>query len=117
MSPGTFSEADQIQWGGGVVAEIFRDLHKRNTFAGGGGVVAYIFFSGNSRSKSSKLPHFRQIFEERNNINSLQKKNIYQKFGGVWPPWPPLATPLATQLGRFCIFQFSCLTGRRADPT
>ena len=20
--------------------------------------------------------------------------NIYQKFGGAWPPWPPLATPL-----------------------
>ena len=48
MSPGRFSEADQIQWGGGLVAEIFRDLHKRNAFAervrGGGGVVAYIFF-------------------------------------------------------------------------
>ena len=52
MSPGRFSvisEAGQIQWGGGVVAEIFRDLHKRNTFAGGRGVVAYTFFPGNCR--------------------------------------------------------------------
>ena len=33
---------------------------------------------------------------QRNNINSLQKKNIYQKFGGAMAPLaPPLATPLA----------------------
>ena len=26
--------------------------------------------------------------KERNNINSLEKKNIYQKFGGAMAPWP-----------------------------
>ena len=31
--------------------------------------------------------HFR--FKERNNINSLQKKNILPKVWGAWPPWPP----------------------------
>ena len=41
MLPGTFSvisgsRPDSVG-GGGVVAEIFRDLPKRNTFAGGGG--------------------------------------------------------------------------------
>ena len=52
---------------------------------GGGGVVAYIFFSGNSRSKSSK-----QIFEERNNINSLQeKKHLPKVWGGMAPVAPP----------------------------
>ena len=41
MSPGKFSVISRSRpdsVGGGVVAEIFRDLHKQNTFAGGGGV-------------------------------------------------------------------------------
>ena len=32
-----------IQWGGGVVAEIFRDLEKPMRFSGGGGVVPEFF--------------------------------------------------------------------------
>ena len=31
---------DAIQWGGGVVAEFFRDLQNPMRFSGGGGVVA-----------------------------------------------------------------------------
>ena len=49
MSPGTF---DVISWsrpdsvGGGVVAEMFRDLHKADhVVRWGGGVVADIFFA------------------------------------------------------------------------
>ena len=34
---------DAIQWGGGVVAEVFRDLQNPMRFSGGGGVVAEIF--------------------------------------------------------------------------
>ena len=30
-------EADAIQWGGGVVAEFFRDLQEPTRFSGGGG--------------------------------------------------------------------------------
>ena len=40
MSPGTFSVISRSRpdsVGGGVVADIFRDLHKRTTFPGGGG--------------------------------------------------------------------------------
>ena len=33
----------EIQWGGGVVAEIFCDLRKPSRFSGGGGVVAENF--------------------------------------------------------------------------
>ena len=36
ISPGRFSEADQIQWGGGVVADIFRDLRITPDSVGGG---------------------------------------------------------------------------------
>ena len=42
MPPGTFSvisgsRPDSVGGGGGVVAEMFRDLHGRTGFAGGGG--------------------------------------------------------------------------------
>ena len=36
------AKADAIQWGGGIVAEIFRDLQKPARFSGGG-VVPGIF--------------------------------------------------------------------------
>ena len=39
----TSPEADQIQWGGGVVAEMFPDLREWTRFSGGGGVVSAIF--------------------------------------------------------------------------
>ena len=40
--------------GGGVVAEIFRDLHKRTTFAGGGGSGRHFFrYPGQDQSDSS----------------------------------------------------------------
>ena len=35
---------DAIQWGGGVVAEFFRDLKNPMRFSGGGGVVVAEFF-------------------------------------------------------------------------
>ena len=111
-------DADQIQWGGGVVAEIFRDLHQPDgDQVQWGGVVADIFpvtpgvvksnsldsgaffdISGapggrppfmDTHANSGTLGRSPYTFKERNNINSLQKKNIYQKFGGPWPPWPP----------------------------
>ena len=41
---------------------------------------------GNYGSRSIKFTHFRDI--------SLQKKNIYQKFGGGHGPRGPLTTPL-----------------------
>ena len=85
MSPSKFSVISRSRpdsVGGGVVAE------------GGGGSGRIC--SGSCRSKSIKLPQFRQIFlhfrfKDRNNINSLGKKNIYQKFwgGGM----APVATP------------------------
>ena len=64
MPPGRFCVISRsrpdIRWGGGVVAENFRDLHnnflKRTRFGAGGGVVAE-FFSGSCRSRSIKLPN------------------------------------------------------------
>ena len=51
--PGTFSspirEPTAFSGGGGVVAEIFRDLNYRIGFSGGGGVVAEIFRDLNYR--------------------------------------------------------------------
>ena len=55
-----------------------------------GGHPPFMDTHGNSGS----LGRSAYTFKERNNINSLEKKNIYQTFGGAWPPWPPLATPL-----------------------
>ena len=70
--------ADQIQWGGrsrnfsAFLAEIFRYLTDQSNFINSG---TFFYISGPP---------------QRNNINSLQKKNILQKFGGgPWPPWPP----------------------------
>ena len=40
---GSLGGAQQLTGGGGVVAEIFRDLQKPSRFSGGGGVVAEIF--------------------------------------------------------------------------
>ena len=82
-----------------MVADIFRDLPHSVW-----GVVPYIFTltTGADQSISINCVNYGTFFynygqPQRNNINSLQKKNIYQKFGGgPWPPWPPLATPLRT---------------------
>ena len=71
MSPGRFSVISRSRpdsVGGGKFSVI--SISGRRSL-GGGGVVAE-FFSGSL--------HFR--FKERNKINSLEKKNIYQKFGG-----------------------------------
>ena len=51
MPPGTFCVR------GGVVAEIFRDLHKRTRFGGGSSRIC----SGSCRSISIKLPQLRDI--------------------------------------------------------
>ena len=95
-----------------------RALQQPTRFCGGG-VVAV---AGSFRYRSIKLPQFREIFlhfretwrssaiyghsrKFRDTLqvclhNSLQKENIYQKFGGggAWPPWPPCPPPLATPL-------------------
>ena len=42
-----------------------------------------------THGNSGRLRRSAYTFIERNNINSLEKKPIYQKFGGPWPPWPP----------------------------
>ena len=95
--------ADQIQWGGGSSGNFcgncryrsikfpqFRDffLHFRGAPADH---PPFMHPHGDSRS----LCRSAYTFKERNNINSLENKNIYQKFGGgamapVGPPDSPL---------------------------
>ena len=90
-------EADQIQWGGGVVAEIIFQVpaDQLNSLRSG-------TFSGHlpfvdTHATSGRLGRSAYTFKGRNDINSLREKNIYQKFGGgAWPPWPPW---LRRQLG------------------
>ena len=87
--------ADQIQdsVGGGVVAGIFRDL----PHSVWGGVVPYIFTltTGADQSIFINCVNYGTFFynygqPQRNNINSLQKKKNYKKFGeGHGPPGPP----------------------------
>ena len=72
--------------GGGVVAEIFP--------------VAAIEHHSNCLNSGTFFdiygtPADHPPFLFFNNINSLQKKNIYQKLGGGHGPRGPLATPLA----------------------
>ena len=92
--------------------EMFSVLRKQTTFAGGGGgsgrhffpVIArrdqqnylnsgrFFYISGRPGDHPPFLVTHRSAytFKERNNINSLHKKTIYQKFGeGSWPPCPP----------------------------
>ena len=121
--PGTYSSPLREPTafsGGGVVAELFRDLNYRIGFSGGGGVVAEIF----PLDKSITFPRFRDVFGTfsghlriirrfwtlaeiqghfpclltRSNhvttsINS-GKKHLPKVWGGA-KNWPPLATPLA----------------------
>ena len=100
--------------GGGVVAEIFRDLNYRIGFSGGGGSSRnvppkqinhipsipahfwYIFGPPpyhppfmDTRGNSGTLPMSDYTFKPRNNINSFRKKNIYQNFGGGMAPLAP----------------------------
>ena len=49
-----------------------------------------------THGNSGRLGRSAYTFKERNNFNSLEKKNIYQKFGGgAMAPVAPLATPLS----------------------
>ena len=50
-----------------------------------GGNPSFMDTHGNSGT----LARSAYTFKERNNINSLQKKNIYRKFGGAMAPVPP----------------------------
>ena len=101
MPPGTFSvisrSGPDSVGGGGVVAEIFsvaasgdqsNSLNYGSLFyisGGPGHHPSYLDTHGNS----GKIGRSAYTFKERNNINSFQKKNIYQKLGGAWHPWPP----------------------------
>ena len=76
---------------GGVVA------HSR-TFSGhsrfsGEGVVAEMFPLTTGRDQSNSLNSGTFLYiswpPQRNNINSLQNKSIYQKFGGAMAPVSP----------------------------
>ena len=87
--------ADQIRWGaGGGLAEFFpvaADKHQSNSLNSG----TFLDISGapgdhppfmETHGNSGRLGRSAYTSNERNNINSLEKKNIYQKFGGPWPP-------------------------------
>ena len=85
----------QIQWGGEVVAEIFRDRRKAWQIQWGGVVVFFCFF-GNRRSRSIKLPQFREFFGHFRVASRLpgiycRKKTFTKSLGGGMAP---LATPL-----------------------
>ena len=95
MPPATFSvisgsRPDSV--GGGGSSRNFPGSRERTRFSGGGGVVAKKIPvpRGGHQSNSLNSGTFFYISgqPQRNNINSLQKKPIYQKFGGPWPPWP-----------------------------
>ena len=111
--PGRFSGGR-----GGVVAEIFRDRRKPGTFSGGGGGSSRIFFTspitishpdsvggdfwgyfltgGQDKSNYLNSGHFFDISGSPRDYPKLiaEKQNLTKVWGGPWPPWPPLATPL-----------------------
>ena len=116
VPPGTFSVVSRSRpdsmGGGEVVAEIFRDLHKRTTFAGENFFRSlqvkitqipsspgdFCYISGppadhppflDTHGNSGRLGKSAYTFKERNNINSLEKKSFTKSLGGPWPPWPP----------------------------
>ena len=106
---------DAIQWGGGVVAEFFRDLKKPMRFSGGGGVVAEIFrglrkhmqFGGGGggvlqifrdlkKKKSirwgggSSAEFFFSVTSKRRfTLMGPFKKKLLSRRGGPGPPGPP----------------------------
>ena len=73
---------DAIQWGGGgVVAEIFRDLKKQMRFSGGGRVVAEIF------RHLKKHMRFRDLKTSFSVNGALLQFFTFPK-GGPGPPPP-----------------------------
>ena len=105
--PGTFSSPFREPTafsggGGGVVAEIFRDLNYQIAFSEGGGGSSrnfsrYTIFGPpadhppfmDTRGNSGTLPMSAYTFKPCNNINSFRKKHFTKSLGGPWPPWPP----------------------------
>ena len=99
------SESDQIQWGGGVVAEIFRDLHKRNAFAGGGrgsGILFFLLTPGQNQASYLTSARFFYISDSKNVTTSIRcRKKTFTKSlgGGMAPVAPPgYATGMETWL-------------------
>ena len=91
---------DQIQWGGGVVAEIF-PVHKSITFPRFPDILGT--FSGHRRitrrlwTLTEIQAHFPGLLTHSNHVTTSihsRKKHLSKVWGGPWPPWPPLATPL-----------------------
>ena len=105
-----------LVWGG-ATRYIFRHLPGRRPDSVGGGVVAEIFPLAPGRRKSNSIStenffyisgppgeitrHLWTLTRSNNvtTINSLEKKHLPKVWGGPWPPWPPLATPLVYPKG------------------
>ena len=97
--------------GGGVVAEILvmaeifqvtADEDQSNYFNSGN---FFFTFTG----------HLEVTHHFFNYLNSLQKKNIYQKFGGAWPPCPPwLRHYILSVLRQLLVYTFRATCPYRA---
>ena len=98
--------AHQIHWGGGGVVADSRSFPCPSRFSGGGGGSGR-HFPGNILVQVTQIPSVPGQFfyisgpPQRNDINSLQKKNIYQKFGGGnGPPGYATGYNIRVYLGR-----------------
>ena len=87
--------SDQIQWGGGVVANIF-PVNKSITFPRFRDILFYIFGPPaddppfmETHGNSGTLPRSAYTFKPRNNINLFRKKTFTKSLGGMTPlpPW------------------------------
>ena len=81
---GSLGGAQQLTGGGGVVAEIFRDLQKPSRFSGGGGVVAEIF-----RITSPETDPIRSRERDTYTTHSLISRDIHEsisQFGKTRTP-------------------------------
>ena len=90
---------DAIQWGGGVVAEFFRDLQRPMRFSGGGGVLAENFrdlkkpmrFSGGGGVVAQNF--FFRYLQTSVSVNGALLHFFTFPKGGAGPPGPPLNRP------------------------
>ena len=83
-----YPEAEQIRWKFSVIS-----ISGSRSLGGGGEWKNFFPVAPGKEVKNNQIPsipgnfvHFR--FEERNNINSLQKKHLPKVWGGM-APWPP----------------------------
>ena len=95
----SFPVADHIQWGGGSSIIFFGNRSIAHSLDSG----IFFTFSGHLQitrrlcTLAQIQGHFPGLLTRSKHVTTSihsRKKHLQKVWGGPWPPWPPLATPL-----------------------